>query len=432
MSRRENLRFVDFVPVAVVLGCVLLAVSATRPAAGDNWPQWRGSHLDGVSQETGLPSTWSKTENVAWRLPLPGPAGSTPVVWGDKIFLTSADGDSLLLLCVSTDGRQLWRQVFSDDNRNVRGDEGNSASPTPSTDGKHVWAMMADGQLGCYTVDGKRVWGFNLQERYGKFKIQFGMTSTPLLDADRLYLQLIHSGGASVLCLNALTGKEIWKQNRPSDARDECEHSYASPTIYRSGKLELLLTHGADYIVAHRLKDGQEIWRCGGLNPPGKYNHTLRFVASPVAASGLIVVPSAKNGPVLGLAPDNHGDITDSQTGHLWSRTRDTPDVPSPLVHDGLVYLCRENGTLICMDAKTGEEIYQKRGHPDRHRASPVYGDGKIYLTARDGTVTVVKAGREFEILAENKLGESMSSSPAISNGRIYLRTFDALYAIGK
>jgi outer membrane protein assembly factor BamB len=409
----------------------MAALAFVRPALAENWPQWRGARLDGISHETGLPTTWSKTDGVAWRLPLPGPAGATPVVWDDKIFLTSADGDSLILMCVGADGKPLWKQVMSDKNRNVRGDEGNSASPSPSTDGKHVWALMATGELACYTVAGKPVWGFNLQDRYGRFNIQFGMTSTPVLDGDRLYLQIIHSGGAGVVCLNALSGKEIWKKNRPSDARDECEQSYASPIIYRSGKQEMLLTHGADLIVAHRLKDGREIWRCGGLNPPGNYNRTLRFVASPVAAAGLIVVPSAKNGPVLGLSPDNHGDVTDSKSGHLWTRPRNTPDVPSPLVVDSLVYLCREDGTVLCLEAKTGEEIYQKRGHADRHRASPVYADGKIYLTARDGTVTVIKAGREFEVLASNPMGEAMSSSPAIANGRIYLRTFDALYAIG-
>ena len=419
-------------PVARLLGGVLLAFAFTGPALAENWPQWRGAHLDGISHETGLPTTWSKTDNVAWRLPLPGPAGATPAVWDDKIFLTSADEDSLVLMCVGTDGTVQWKQVMSDKNRNVHGDEGNSASPSPSTDGKHVWALMASGELGCYTVAGKPVWGFNLQDRYGQFKIQFGMTSTPVLDGDRLYLQIIHSGGAGVVCLNAASGEEIWQQKRPSDARDECEHSYASPVIYRSGEQEMLLTHGADLIVAHRLKDGHEIWRCGGLNPPGNYNHTLRFVASPVAAAGLIVVPSAKNGPVLGLSPDNHGDITDGTSGHLWTRARNTPDVPSPLVYDGLVYLCREDGTVICLDAKTGEEFYQKRGHADRHRASPVCADGKIYLTARDGTVTVIKTGREFEVLATNAMGEAMSSSPAIANGRIYLRTFEALYAVGK
>ncbi len=271
-----------------------------------------------------------------------------------------------------------------------------------------------------------------MQDKYGKFDIQFGMTSTPLLDDGRLYLQLIHSGGATVVALDALTGNEIWKQKRSSDATAECEQSYASPVIYRDPQRAFLLTHGADYIVAHDLKQGAEIFRCGGLNPKGNYNQTLRLVASPLARPGIIIVPSAKNGPVLALDPKAKGNISDSKDGHLWTREHNTPDVPSPLIVDDLLYLCREDGTLLCLEAKTGREIYQKRGHSDRHRASPVYADGKIFLTARDGTVTVVKPGPEFEILAQNKLDEAISSSPAIAGGRIYLRTFEALYAIGK
>ena len=184
------------------------------------------------------------------------------------------------------------------------------------------------------------------------------------MDGNRLYLQLIHSGGAGVVALDKKTGSEIWKQHRISDARDECEQSYASPVIYRDGKTELLLTHGADCIVAHRLTDGKEIWRCGGLNPKGHYNNTLRFVASPVAVPGLIVVPSAKNGPVLGLRPDGKGDVTTNAAAHLWTRAQNTPDVPSPLVYDGLVYLCRENGNLIVMDAHSGEQIYRASHAP--------------------------------------------------------------------
>jgi outer membrane protein assembly factor BamB len=162
------------------------------------------------------------------------------------------------------------------------------------------------------------------------------------------------------------------------------------------------------------------------------YNPTLRFVASPVAAEGMIVVPSAKNGPVYALKADGKGDVTDSESAYWWKRAKETPDVPSPLIVDGLVYLCRENGNLICMDAKTGEEFYNERTTADRHRASPVYADGKIYLCARKGVVTVVKAGKQFEILSKNDMVDSIASSPAISNGRIYLRTYKALYAIGK
>lgn len=413
----------------LLLWFVSLGLLATS-AYAENWPQWRGAKLDGISNETGIATSWDKEKNVLWRTALPGPAGATPVVWGDRIFLTSADGEDLVLLCFDTSGKQLWRALMATGNKTARSDEGNSASPSPSTDGKHVWAMMGTGDLNCYDFEGKEVWKLNLQQRYGKFNIQFGMSSTPVLDGDRLYLQLIHSGGAYVIALDKATGKEVWKQRRESDAKAECEHSYASPVMYRDGDREYLLTHGADYVIAHSLKDGSELWRCGGINPKGTYNNTLRLVASPVAVPGLIVVPTAKNGPVFGLKPDGMGDVTTDTKAYHWKRPQNTPDVPSPLVKDGLVYLCRENGNLMCLDAKTGEQHYEKRTVADRHRASPVYADGKVYLTARNGAVTVVKAGREFETLATNSIGESLSASPAISNGVIYLRSFDALYAI--
>lgn len=402
------------------------------PASADPWPAWRGPNGDGISAEKNLPVTFGKSQGVLWRTPLPGAGGASPIVWGDKIFVTSAEGDDLVLLGIDTAGKVLWKQSLGGGNKDVRSDEGNSASPSPSTDGKHVWAMMGTGALGCFTVDGKPVWKLDLQQRYGKFDIQFGMASTPVLDDGRLYLQLLHSKGAWVIALDAADGKEIWKHQRTSDAIAECEHSYASPMMYRDPTTKYLLTHGADYIVAHNLKDGGELWRCGGLNPKGqKYNPTLRFVASPLAVPGLIVVPTAKNGPVLGLHTDGSGNLTDRKEAYFWRRENNTPDVPSPLVHDGLVYLCRENGVLICMDAKTGQELYQERTESDRHRASPVFADGKIYLTARRGTISVIQAGPKFERLAVNKLEEETTASPAFSDGRIYVRTFEALWAIG-
>lgn len=414
-----------------LLSCVL-TLSLCGIAVSENWPQWRGPNHDGVSRETGLPAKFSKTEKMLWRLPLPGAAGATPVIWGDRIFLTAAKDQSLILMAISTDGKVLWEKTVGNENKKARGDEGNYASPSPSTDGKHVWVMFGSGDLACYTVDGKEIWHFNLQDRYGQFNILFGMASTPVLDGDKLYLQLLFTGGKHVFALDKATGKEVWHIERESDARAECEQSYASPTIYRDGKQEFLLTHGGDYVVAHRLKDGAELWRCGGLNPLGNYDNTLRFVASPLAAAGIIVVPSAKNGPVLALNPDGKGNITEDEKARRWSIEHGTPDVPSPLVVDDIVYLCRENGTLMALDAKTGEQFFKKRAHSDRYRASPTYADGKIFLVSRDGTITVVKPGREFEVLAENSLGESTSSSPAFANGRIYIRTFDALYAIGE
>jgi len=412
---------------------VLLAV--VRTTVAENWPHWRGPHHDGTSLETGISVKWSQTENVLWRLPLPGPAGATPVVWENRIFLTSAEGDDLVLLCVNIDGEILWKRTVGSGNRVVRGGEGNSASPSPSTDGQHIWVFMSTGDLACYDFEGNEIWKQNLQERYGEFNMFFVMASTPLPDGDRLYLQLIHSNIWLVLALDKATGSEIWKQERKSDAEGESEQSYASPFIYRDDQHEFLLVHGADYITAHNLDDGSEIWYCNGLNPKDNYNRSLRFVASPVAVPGLIVVPSAKDGPVLGIKPGGKGNITNSKEFYLWKRENNTPDVPSPLIHDGLVYLCRENGVLICMDAETGEElyqeaVYQEQRNPQRYRASPVYADGKIYLTARYGVVTVIKAGRQFELLSFNDIEETITASPVISNGRLYLRSYDALYAI--
>ncbi len=418
-------------PLAVVT--LLCLLSST--ALAENWPQWRGPTNNGLSNETNLPTTWSKTKNVAWRTPLPGIAGSTPCVWGDRIFLTSVDGNDQVLLCLSTDGKLLWREKLTQGDKMMRRDEGNLASPSPSTDGKHVWAFIGNGVLACYTIDGKQVWKIDVQDRYGKLDIAFGMSSTPVLDGNRLYVQLIHGDGnpktreAAVVALEAATGKEIWKHSRQSEAHTENEHSYASPMLYNDDKTRYLLTHGADYTTAHRLSDGSEIWRCF-LNSRTEYHPTLRFVSSPATAPGIIVIPTAKRGKTVALKPDGQGDITDDESVRHWTRPKNTPDVPSPLIHEGLVYLCTEEGNLYCIDAKTGEEFYAERTHRHRYRASPVYADGKIYLTARDGKITIVKAGRQFKILAQNDTDEVQTASPVISGGTIYLRTWDALWAI--
>jgi outer membrane protein assembly factor BamB len=414
-----------------LLTVCVAALLARGVAFAENWPQWRGPALNGVSGETDLPTSWGEGKNVVWKLPLPGMGGATPAIWGDRLFLTSEEGTDLVLLCATTEGKQLWKQRLGTAGRKVMRDEGNGASASPSTDGSHVWAFAGSGELACFDFEGKEVWAFNLQDRYGKSRIQFGMHSTPLLDGDRLYLHVTHSPGAWVIALDKATGKEVWKIERKSDARAECEDSYTSPCIWRKGKEACLVVHGNDYATGHRLEDGSEIWRVGGLNPKDRYNGTLRFVASPVATPDLIVVPSAKNGPVVGLKPDATGLVMADSPHEQWRRASNTPDVPSPLVHDGLVYLCRENGFLICMDAKTGKEHYSERLHSARYRASPVCADGKIYLTARDGVVTVVKAGPTFERLAENRLPDQLSASPAVSGGRIYLRGFEALYCIG-
>jgi outer membrane protein assembly factor BamB len=415
----------------VITVACLFALTVSLDA--EPWPQWRGPRRDGVSKEKGLPTHWS-ADSVLWRLKLPGMGGATPCIWEDKIFLTSDDGPEVVLMCISTTGKENWRRALGKSwSRPVRADEGNAASPSPSTDGKLVYAFVGSGEFAAFDFTGTEQWRFNAAERYGKFDIQFGMHTTPLLDGDRLYLPLIHSGGAWVIAIDKHTGQDVWKVERPSDGTDENEHSYASPALWRGeGRPSFLIVHGNDYTTGHRLEDGKEIWRVGELNPRGqRYNRFLRFVASPVATPELIVIPTAKNGVVVGLKPTAEGRIGPGSPHEAWRTERDTPDVPSPLVYEGLVYLCRENGILLCLDAATGKEYYRQRLHPGRYRASPVAADGKIYCTARDGTVSVIEAGKTFKLLAANKLPDQVSASPALADGRIYLRGFDSLWAIG-
>jgi outer membrane protein assembly factor BamB len=417
-------------PCGLLAACCVVFGGEARARAA-NWPSWRGPDGNGICAEKGLPLHWGPGKNVAWELPLPGMGGSTPVIWGDRIFLTCGAGRELLLVCASTDGKLLWQRKLGTAGRtSIRRDEANEASASPSTDGKHVYAFVGSGDFACFDLDGNEVWKFNAQKRYGRFSIQHGLHTTPLLHGDRLYLSLQHAGGHWLVALDKATGKEVWKYARNTDAEGECKEAYASPCMWHHGKDAYVVVLGCDYATAHRLSDGSEVWRLGDLNPASTYDYNFRIISSPVATDDLIVVPTARGRTVVAVKPAATGAIKAGSTSEQWRKLRGSPDVPSPLVHGGLVYLCRENGVLICLDAKTGRELYQKALHRDRYRASPVYADGRIYLTSRDGTFTVVKAGPTFELLAENRLPDQFTASPAVANGRIYLRGFRKLYAI--
>lgn len=414
------------------IAAVLCAAAFTAQA--ENWPNWRGPTSDGVSLETNLPAEWSTEKNILWRRELPGAAGATPIVWEDRIFLTAGlpDKEEVALLCLNLDGEILWQKSFADENWSARGGDGNAASPSPVTDGKHVWAFASNGDLACYDFKGGEVWALDLEKRYGRIEMGFTFASSPVLDGDRLYLQLIHAKDSLVAALDKSSGKEIWRYKRPTDARGESKQSYASPFLWRADGQEALIVHGADYATGHALKDGEELWRLGGLNPRSNYNSGFRFVSSPVARDGIVVIPTAKNGSTFGLKTERlKGDVISTATGLLWN-VNTTTDVPSPLIYGGLVYICRINGFLVCVDGETGDELYHVEAARGDYRSSPVYADGKIYLVSRRGIVTAVKAGRTYEPAGFSDMGETTSASMAVSNGRLYIRTYKALYAVGE
>ena len=430
---------------SLVVACAVAAIMHGA-AGGENWPQWRGPRGDGISHEKGLPATWSKSKNVAWRTPLPGRAGATPCVWDDRIYLTSNEGDALVLLCVSAgDGKILWNRTVAGGNRDARSGEGNSASPSPSTDGKHVWVFFGTGVLACYSREGDEVWKLDVADRFGRIDIQFGMTSTPVLDGDALYLQLIHGAmklgdqtrTGKVIKLDKATGRTIWAVDRVTDAQFECKHSYASPVLYRHDGREFLVVHGADCTTGHALDDGRELWRFGGLNGPTATNsnandNTFRFVASPAVAPGTIVIPTAKSGPTVAIRVGNdlRGDCSGKAAVVRWVNPL-TPDVSIPLIADGLVYLLHKDGKLQCVDLETGMDIYVRRTHTGQHRTSPLLVEGRIYFGSNDGWISAVKAGREFALLNSVDLsGEAVTASLVVANGTLYVRSYEALYAI--
>lgn len=411
----------------------LLATAAIWAAFGaaaraDNWTTWRGPNNDGVSRETHkIPAEWSETKNVLWKLKMPGKAGSTPVVWKDKIFLTSADGNDLALLCVSTDGKILWnKKVATAVRLAIKYDEANEASASPCVDAENVYVFVGSGTFACFDHAGNEKWSFDVQKRYGKFQIQHGIHVTPVLKGDRLYWNLLHANSQWVIALDTKTGNEVWKIERPSDAKGESREAYASPCLWHDGKQEVLVVLGSDYATGHNLADGKEVWRIGELNPKKGYSTALRIIASPVATPKLLVVPTARGGLLVTATPGAGGKVDG------WRTPKGCPDVTSAVVHDGLVYLPRDAGVFLVLDAATGKEVYAERLHSDRYRASPVLADGKLIVTSRDGTFAVVKAGPKFALLATNSLQDVFSASPAIANGRIYLRGFSSLYAIGE
>lgn len=377
---------------------------------------------------------------------MPGQGGATPAVWEDRIFVTSAEGEDLVLVCVSaTNGDVLWKSTVGTGNQKARAGEGNSASPSPCTDGQHVWVFFSTGLLAAYDFEGEEVWKLDVGERFGALDIQFGMTSTPVLDGDGLYLQLIHGPmkrdnteqTGKVIKLNKLTGETVWEYDRLTDVVFECKHSYASPFIYRDGEYEFLVVHGADCTTGHSLETGKELWRFGGLNGPTKINPknediTFRFVASPAAADKTIIIPTAKRGPTIAIPVNDNlkGDVTEQEGFAKWIFPS-TPDVSVPLIVDGLVYFLHKDGRFQCVELESGEEVYYKATTGANHRTSPLYVDGHIYFGDKRGRCTVVKAGREFEVVATNSLnGEPMTASPIVAGGALYLRTYDALYAI--
>jgi outer membrane protein assembly factor BamB len=405
---------------------VFLALSAFA----ENWPQWRGPNLNGISGEKNLPVRWSTTENVAWKLEMPSKTGATPIIWGNSIFLNVAEGDDLYLWRIDkAKGTPIWKKQIASGNYKIN--KQNMSSPSPVTDGQAVYVMTGVGVLKGFDFDGNELWMREIQKDYGKFGLNWGYASSPLLYQDSLYVQVLHGmkthDPSYILRIDKKTGKTVWRVVRPTDAIRESPDSYTTPALLKyADRVEIVIT-GGDAVTGHDPATGAELWRGKGFNVEKDPNY--RIIASPVVYDGVIYAPTRVK-PLIAFRAGGHGDISESHK--LWSFVNG-PDVPTPVTDGKYFYSVNDKGILWCLDAKTGAVIWGgQRIKPAIYSSSPVLADGKIYISNEEGLTTVVKAGPKFEVLAENDLNDYTLSSPAISDGHIYLRTAKFLYSIGK
>ncbi|MSV27407.1 MAG: pyrrolo-quinoline quinone [Bryobacterales bacterium] len=403
----------------------------SRPPLGaENWPQWRGPAQNGISGETNLPLSWTTEKNIAWKLPVPDRSGATPIIWGDRIFLNVADGGNLELWCVSKkDGAILWKKPVAAGNYKIN--KQNMSSPSPVTDGTRVYVITGLGIFKAFDFDGHEIWTRDIQKDYGKFGLNWGYASSPLLHEDALYVQVLHGmktdDPSYVLRMDKETGKTKWRVERPTDAVHESPDSYTTPALLEDNGAKQIVITGGDYVTGHDPETGKELWRGGGFNT-GK-DQAYRIIASPVVYDGMVYAPTRVK-PLIAFRAGGEGDITESHK--VWL-TNNGPDVPTPVTDGKYFYIVNDRGILWCLDAKTGEEVWGgKRIKPAIYSASPVLADGRIYVTNEEGLTTVYRAGPKFEVLAENDFGEYTLSSPAISDGRIFIRTAGHLYCIGE
>jgi outer membrane protein assembly factor BamB len=412
---------------AVALAAFSIFASGTTVLASD-WPHWRGPTRDGVSAETGLPVEWSTSKNVRWKIPMPDRSGSTPILSSETIFLNVAEAGALHLWALDRkDGSLRWKAFLSGGDHRER--KQNMSSPSPLTDGKSVWVMTGTGILKAFDFAGKELWSRDIQKDYGRFGLNWGYASSPLLHAGALYVQVLHGmktdDPSYLLRIDASSGETVWRVERPTKAIRESPDSYTTPALLEhEGRNEIVVT-GGDVVTGHDLDTGAELWRSDGLNPENDPNY--RIVASPVVKDGIIYAPTRVK-PLLALKAGGRGDVT--ATHRLWEFDRG-PDVPTPVTDGKRLYIVDDQGILFCLDAKTGASIWgPKRIAPGIYSSSPVLADGKIYATSEDGITTVLRAGDAFEVLAENHLEGYTLSSPAISRGEIFMRTDNALYCI--
>jgi outer membrane protein assembly factor BamB len=436
----------------IILSLLVTWSALALPSRAEDWMQWRGPDFNGSADARNLPATWEDGKNVLWTTPMPGQAGATPVVAGNRVFLTSVDDQTGKLLAMAVhleSGEVLWRRPCG---KNRKASGGNTmASPSPVTDGRHVWFLFGTGGLYGFTVEGDPLWTREIQADHGPLSIKFGYSCSPLLLDGRLYIPVLRNRNpyryvpkrqrpkefeqqeSLLLCIDAESGKDLWKHIRPvpEDVTDESTEAYITPIpVTHEAHTQILLV-GQEHVTAHDPKTGKELWRWAFQ--PEDRKVWQRVVSCPTPGDGKVFVTRPQNRPMfaLDLTP---GEMP-AEKRSLWRYGRHTSDVAQPLLYEGRLYVVQGKRHVIsCLKPETGEVVWeQKLEVKGPVRASPLGADGKVYLISRKGTVTVLEAGDTFKQLSHFEMGQDpCHSSIVAAQGRLLVRTGEQLYCLGK
>ncbi len=437
---------------------LLAALSASAASSTGNWSSFRGPQAGGVADGQNLPERWdgSKGEHIKWKTNIPGLAHSSPIVWGDRLFVTSAissrqdatfkhglfgEGDASLdrsfhrwkVYCFDKlTGKVLWESTaFEGVPREKRHVKNTYASSTPATDGKHVVAFFGSQGLYCFDMAGKLIWKKDLGVldlgAYDAPEYEWGTASSPIIYGNKVIVQCDTQKQDFLLAADIETGATVWKSER-----DELP-SWGTPTVYPGAARVELITNASNFIRGYNPDTGAELWRLGGSSQI--------TAPTPVFSEDLIVVASGRRpeAPIFVIRAGASGNISldkgASSNDHIaWSRQQRGPYMPTPLIYRGDLYVLANQGILDCYELRSGNEIYRQRipHQGGGFSASPVAADGRIYLSSEDGDIFVVRAGKDFELLSTNPMGERLMATPALSDGRMFVRGEHNLFAIGQ
>jgi outer membrane protein assembly factor BamB len=398
------------------IAAVKLSVVYPAPDAENHWPRFRGPDGQGTSVRGPLPLEWSKDKNILWHTPLPGRGHSSPVIWGDAIFLTSAAADGserALHRLARADGRIVWtnRLAAHEPEKGVR-DKNSFASGTPATDGERIVAFFGSGGLAGWDFEGNLLWHHKLPP----IDTTHGTGASPLIYRDLVIFVHDQNRAASIfLALDKHTGEIVWEGKRPAAM------GWSTPIVVRAGEREELVYAGGERIDGYDPLTGKTLWTMAGP--------TREVIPTIVVGGDLLYCASGRNGPTIAFRPGGSGDVTSTHTA--WSAVRGGPHVPSPILVGGRLYTVNDTGIATCLDAKTGKLVWQARIR-DLFSASPIAADGLLYFCGESGQTYVIRAADKFEIVATNDLGSPILASPAAHGGKLYIRTEEGLYCVGK